>query len=84
LRAFRDYLEDGWALIGSPPEVRDGLQRYLDATGLRRVLLIMALPSLPTALAVRSMRLFADEVAPAMTHVADVPASGAQTERASP
>jgi alkanesulfonate monooxygenase SsuD/methylene tetrahydromethanopterin reductase-like flavin-dependent oxidoreductase (luciferase family) len=71
LRAFRDYLDDGWALIGTPAEVRDGLQRYLDATGYRHVLLLMALPGLDTALALRSMRLFAEEVAPAMA-----PASG--------
>ena len=70
LRAFPDYLADGWALIGTPGEVRDGLQQYLDATGYQRVLLLMALPGLETALALRSMRMFADEVAPAMTPVA--------------
>jgi alkanesulfonate monooxygenase SsuD/methylene tetrahydromethanopterin reductase-like flavin-dependent oxidoreductase (luciferase family) len=66
LRRFADYLADGWALIGTPDEVRDGLQKYLDATGYRHVLLLMALPGLDTALALRSMRLFAEEVAPAM------------------
>jgi alkanesulfonate monooxygenase SsuD/methylene tetrahydromethanopterin reductase-like flavin-dependent oxidoreductase (luciferase family) len=67
LRAFDEYLADGWALIGTPGEVRDGLQDYLDATGYRRVLLLMALPGLETTLALRSMRLFAEHVAPAMT-----------------
>jgi len=66
LRAFSDYLADGWALIGSPGEVREGLQKYVDATGYRRVLLVMALPGLDTTLALRSMRLFAEEIAPAM------------------
>jgi alkanesulfonate monooxygenase SsuD/methylene tetrahydromethanopterin reductase-like flavin-dependent oxidoreductase (luciferase family) len=70
LRAFRDYLADGWALIGTPSEVRDGLQQYVDATGYERVLLLMALPGLPTDLALRSMRLFAEEVAPALSAVA--------------
>jgi alkanesulfonate monooxygenase SsuD/methylene tetrahydromethanopterin reductase-like flavin-dependent oxidoreductase (luciferase family) len=70
LRAFRDYLADGWALIGTPAEVRDGLQEYLEATGYQRVLLIMALPGLETALALRSMHLFAEAVAPAMAPVA--------------
>jgi alkanesulfonate monooxygenase SsuD/methylene tetrahydromethanopterin reductase-like flavin-dependent oxidoreductase (luciferase family) len=70
LRTFHDYLEDGWALIGTPAEVRDGLQQYAEATGLRRVMLVMALPGLDTALALRSMRLFAEEVAPAMTPIA--------------
>jgi alkanesulfonate monooxygenase SsuD/methylene tetrahydromethanopterin reductase-like flavin-dependent oxidoreductase (luciferase family) len=66
LRTFREYLDDGWALIGTPDEVREGLQAYLDATGYRHVLLLMALPGLDTSLALRSMRLFAEQVAPAM------------------
>jgi alkanesulfonate monooxygenase SsuD/methylene tetrahydromethanopterin reductase-like flavin-dependent oxidoreductase (luciferase family) len=67
LRPFEEYLTTGWMLIGSPDEVREGLQQYVEATGYQRVLLLMAVPGLPTALALRSMRLFADEVAPAMT-----------------
>jgi alkanesulfonate monooxygenase SsuD/methylene tetrahydromethanopterin reductase-like flavin-dependent oxidoreductase (luciferase family) len=66
LRTFREYLDDGWTLIGTPAEVRDGLQKYLDATGYQHVLLLMALPGLDTSLALRSMRLFAEQVAPAM------------------
>ena len=66
LRTFREYLDDGWALIGTPAEVREGLQKYLDATGYQHVLLLMALPGLDTSLALRSMRLFAEQVAPAM------------------
>jgi alkanesulfonate monooxygenase SsuD/methylene tetrahydromethanopterin reductase-like flavin-dependent oxidoreductase (luciferase family) len=63
LRAFDEYLADGWAVIGTPDEVRDGLQQYVDATGYRRVLLLMALPGLDTALALRSMRMFVEQVA---------------------
>jgi alkanesulfonate monooxygenase SsuD/methylene tetrahydromethanopterin reductase-like flavin-dependent oxidoreductase (luciferase family) len=70
LRAFGDYLDDGWALIGTPDEVKDALQDYLGATGFQRVLLLMALPGLDSHLALRSMRLFADAVAPAMAPVA--------------
>jgi alkanesulfonate monooxygenase SsuD/methylene tetrahydromethanopterin reductase-like flavin-dependent oxidoreductase (luciferase family) len=70
LRAFRDYLADGWALVGTPDEVRDGLRTYCDVTGYQRVLLVMALPGMDTDLALRSMRLFAEEVAPAMARVA--------------
>jgi hypothetical protein len=51
-------------------EVRDGLRQYLEATGYQRVLLLMALPGIETALALRSMRLFANEVAPTLTPVA--------------
>src|SRR5262252_8274001 len=64
LRAFQDYLADGWAIVGTPDEMRAALERYLDATGYERVLLVMALPGLATELALRSMRLFAEEVAP--------------------
>jgi alkanesulfonate monooxygenase SsuD/methylene tetrahydromethanopterin reductase-like flavin-dependent oxidoreductase (luciferase family) len=70
LRPFEEYVAAGWILAGSPDDVRDGLGRYLEATGYRRVLLLMAVPGLPTSLALRSMRLFAAEVAPAMTPVA--------------
>ena len=70
LRPFGEYLDDGWAHFGTPDEVRTGLQAYLDATGYERVLLVMALPGLETRHALRSMRLFAEEVAPAMTSVA--------------
>jgi len=66
LRDFREYLADGWAIVGTPAEVREGLQRYREATGYERVLLLMALPGLDTDLALRSMRLFAEEVMPAM------------------
>jgi alkanesulfonate monooxygenase SsuD/methylene tetrahydromethanopterin reductase-like flavin-dependent oxidoreductase (luciferase family) len=67
LRAFNDYIDDGWALVGTPDEVREGFQRYLDATGYQRVLLLMAVPGLDTGPALRSMRLFASDVAPALT-----------------
>ena len=70
LRPFEEYVGAGWTLIGSPDEVRDGLQQYLEATGYQRVLLLMAVPGLPTDLALRSMRLFAAEVAPALMRVA--------------
>jgi alkanesulfonate monooxygenase SsuD/methylene tetrahydromethanopterin reductase-like flavin-dependent oxidoreductase (luciferase family) len=67
LRSFAEYLAAGWLLLGTPDEVREGLRRYVEATGYRRVLLLMALPGLDTALALRSMRLFAEHVAPALT-----------------
>src|SRR5262249_3595876 len=76
LRAFRDYLADGWALIGTPADVREGLQQYLEVTGYQRVLLLMALPGLPTALALRSMTLFAREVAPTLAPAAGPAAAG--------
>jgi alkanesulfonate monooxygenase SsuD/methylene tetrahydromethanopterin reductase-like flavin-dependent oxidoreductase (luciferase family) len=75
LRPFRDYVESGVALIGAPGEVREGMARYLDATGHRRVLLVMALPGLGTAEALRSMRLFAEEVAPAFERSGERPPS---------
>jgi len=76
LRDYGEYLADGWALVGTPDEVRDGLQRYREATGYERVLLLMALPGLDTSLALRSMRLFAEEIAPAMTRAEPRSVSG--------
>jgi len=67
LRPYQDYLADGWALVGTPDEVREGLQKYREATGYERVLLLMALPGLDTGLALHSMRLFAEEIAPSFT-----------------
>ena len=61
LRPFSGYLENGMTLFGTPREVRKGVQEYVDATGHRRILLLMALPGLDTELALRSMRLFAEE-----------------------
>ena len=69
LRSFQEYLATGWTLLGTADEVREGLLQYREATGYRRVLLLMALPGLPTELALRSMRLFAEKVAPAMASV---------------
>ena len=66
LRSFGEYLDMGWALIGTPAEVADGLQRYVEATGYQRVLLVMALPGIETSLALRSMRLFVEHV---MVHI---------------
>ena len=70
LRPFLDYMKDGLALIGTPDEVREGLQAYMEATGHQRILLLTALPGLEAAPALRSMRLFIDEVAPALTAAA--------------
>ena len=50
LRSFEEYLATGWTLLGTADEVREGLQQYLEATGYQRVLLLMALPGLPTGL----------------------------------
>ena len=61
LRPFQEYLDNGMAIIGTPAEVRKGLQEFVDATGYQRVLLLMAIPGLPIADAMRSMRLFAEE-----------------------
>jgi alkanesulfonate monooxygenase SsuD/methylene tetrahydromethanopterin reductase-like flavin-dependent oxidoreductase (luciferase family) len=69
LREFREYLADGWTLVGTPDEVRDDLQKFREATGYERVLLVMALPGLDTGRALRSMRLFAEHIAPVMVPV---------------
>jgi alkanesulfonate monooxygenase SsuD/methylene tetrahydromethanopterin reductase-like flavin-dependent oxidoreductase (luciferase family) len=61
LRPFHEYIDNGMALVGTPGDVRKRFQAYLDATGFQRVMLLMAVPGLDTELALRSMRLFAEE-----------------------
>ena len=46
LRTFGDYLADDWMVVGTPDDVRDGLQKHLDATGYQRVMLLMDLPGI--------------------------------------
>ncbi len=87
LRPYRDYLDEGLAYIGSPDDVGQGMEEYLDATGYRRVLLLMAIPGLDTAPAQRSMRLFSEIVAPALNrvaHRAERPADSRSRERSLP
>ena len=61
LRPYQAYLDDGWVLLGTAREVRKALDEYAEATGHQRILLVMALPGLDAALALRSMRLLAEE-----------------------
>ena len=67
LRPFEEYLAAGWTHLGTPAEVRESLERYVETTGIRRLLLLMALPGISTQAALRSMRLFAEEVAPKLS-----------------
>jgi alkanesulfonate monooxygenase SsuD/methylene tetrahydromethanopterin reductase-like flavin-dependent oxidoreductase (luciferase family) len=70
LRPFQEYLDAGLAIIGDADDVRAGLRGYVEATGYQRVLLLMAIPGLDTGAALESMRIFAEEVAPAITPAA--------------
>ncbi len=66
LRPFDDYVKEGWIIAGTPDEVRDAIERDLALARAQRLLLVMALPGLDTTLALRSMRLFAEKIAPAL------------------
>ena len=72
LRPFRDYLDNGWLMVGSPDEITAELRAFVDTTGYRRILLVMALPGLDTTHALSSMRLFSEHVAPALRRVTPV------------
>ena len=78
LRPFEAYLDGGLAMIGGPDEVAEGLARYVEETGFRRVMVLMALAGLPMADAMRSMDLFAARVLPQLVHgqPAAAPADG--------
>jgi alkanesulfonate monooxygenase SsuD/methylene tetrahydromethanopterin reductase-like flavin-dependent oxidoreductase (luciferase family) len=69
VRPFNEYIDSGAAFIGTPEDVASGLQKYLDATGLQRVMLLTAIPGLGVDAAMESMRLFAEEVAPALVPI---------------
>ena len=77
LRPFQEYLAAGWTHLGTPDDVREGLERYVETTGIRRMLLLMALPGIPTDLALRSMRMFAEEVGPRLASATARAVSGA-------
>lgn len=51
-------------IVGTPESVRARIQEYEDTTGLTYLLCRMALPGIPHAAVLRSMRLFMNEVAP--------------------
>jgi len=67
LRPFREYLDNGWLMVGSPDEIADDLRAFVETTGYQRILLVMDLPGLDTRDALRSMRLFSQHVAPFLT-----------------
>jgi luciferase family oxidoreductase group 1 len=67
LRPFREYLDNGWLMVGSPDEIADDLRAFVETTGYQRILLVMDLPGLDTRDALRSMRLFSQHVAPSLT-----------------
>ncbi|MFN8557981.1 MAG: LLM class flavin-dependent oxidoreductase [Dehalococcoidia bacterium] len=64
LRPFEEYLDQRMAIFGGPDEVVDGLGRYAEATGYRRIMLLIALIGMPPAAALRAMEVFAAKVAP--------------------
>lgn len=72
VRPFSEYIDSGAAFIGTPEDVASGLQKYLDATGLQRVMLLMAIPGLGVDAAMESMRLFSEEVAPALVPITQI------------
>ena len=68
---MKEYLATGWTHLGTPAVVRESLERYVETTGIRRQLLLMALPGISPQAALRYMRLFAEEVAPALAQTVD-------------
>jgi alkanesulfonate monooxygenase SsuD/methylene tetrahydromethanopterin reductase-like flavin-dependent oxidoreductase (luciferase family) len=54
-------------LFGSPTRVREQLGRLLEVSGCNYVLCVFAWGTIPHDLALRSLRLFADEVMPAFS-----------------
>jgi alkanesulfonate monooxygenase SsuD/methylene tetrahydromethanopterin reductase-like flavin-dependent oxidoreductase (luciferase family) len=68
---FKTELERGRLLVGSPGTVRDQLQSYLERSGANYFIGSFAFGSLPVEQVLSSVDLFAHEVMPALSHVAD-------------
>jgi alkanesulfonate monooxygenase SsuD/methylene tetrahydromethanopterin reductase-like flavin-dependent oxidoreductase (luciferase family) len=66
LESFEDVVAAGLVLCGSPETVREQLAGQIDAIGMRQVCLNFAFGSLPHEQVMRSLRLFAAEVMPAL------------------
>jgi alkanesulfonate monooxygenase SsuD/methylene tetrahydromethanopterin reductase-like flavin-dependent oxidoreductase (luciferase family) len=64
--SFDDVVGAGLVLCGSPETVRRQLQEQIEAVGLRQVCLLFAFGNLPHEKVMRSLRLFASEVMPAL------------------
>ncbi|HVA24900.1 MAG TPA: LLM class flavin-dependent oxidoreductase [Chloroflexota bacterium] len=64
--SYQDLLETGFITFGSPDTVRRRLLDYQRDMGFGKLVPLMHFGSLPHDLTVRSMRLFAEEVMPAL------------------
>ena len=64
--SFEDVVEAGLVLCGSPETVRRQLAEQIEAVGMRQVGLWFAFGNLPHEQVMRSLRLFAGEVMPAL------------------
>jgi alkanesulfonate monooxygenase SsuD/methylene tetrahydromethanopterin reductase-like flavin-dependent oxidoreductase (luciferase family) len=63
--SFQDIVDAGLVLCGSPATVVEQLRAQRDAVGMEQLALLFAFGRLPHEKVLRSMRLFATEVAPA-------------------
>jgi alkanesulfonate monooxygenase SsuD/methylene tetrahydromethanopterin reductase-like flavin-dependent oxidoreductase (luciferase family) len=63
---FQDIIDAGLILCGSPQTVRGQLHSQLEAVGMGHLALLFAFGNLPHESVLRSMRLFAREVLPAI------------------
>ncbi len=64
--SFQDIVDAGLILCGSPATVADQLRAQRDAVGMEQVALLFAFGTLPHEKVLRSIRLFAEQVIPAL------------------
>jgi alkanesulfonate monooxygenase SsuD/methylene tetrahydromethanopterin reductase-like flavin-dependent oxidoreductase (luciferase family) len=62
--AYRDLVDSGCVIAGSPATVREQLREYLKLYGIGNLHAMLTFGSLPRELAMKNVRLFAEEVAP--------------------
>lgn len=63
---WKDFVKDGYVIAGSPATVRDRLQEVLKNLRVGHLLMLLHFGSMPNDLTLKNMRLFAEEVMPAL------------------
>jgi alkanesulfonate monooxygenase SsuD/methylene tetrahydromethanopterin reductase-like flavin-dependent oxidoreductase (luciferase family) len=63
---WKNFVEDGYVVAGSPATVRDRLREILKTLRVGHLLLLLHFGSMPDDLTRKNMQLFAEEVMPAL------------------
>ena len=65
-RRYKDFMNEGYVLCGSPATVRDGLKDLCDDLRVGNLMVLLHIGSMPHELTMKNIQLFFSEVAPAL------------------